>query len=297
MKTHKFAFFILFLSGLLSNITILVAQEKKDSVSKIVPTISFSYLNLSNDSIILTANLFVKKDQGFFALKNAIIEFIGTAGNESKQLGQATTDDEGNGFVKLCIKTGLPFDNEGKTVFGAKFSGKGNYLPASESFSVKQAKLVVNFSKVDSVRYVLVTATQVDGKGIIKPIGKLSVTLCVPRLFSPLKIGELTLEEDGTGKFEYPGNIVGDSLGTIMVIAKIEENDLFGNVQGQSSITWGIPKQYYLAEMPTRELWTPIAPLWMIVTLITMLTGVWAHYVYAIIQLVLIKRNSRQKPS
>ena len=84
-------------------------------------------------------------------------------------------------------------------------------------------------------------------------------------------------------------------MGNIIIVAKIEENDLYGNVEGQSSITWGIPKQYYLAEMPTRELWTPIAPLWMIVTLITMLTGVWAHYFYAIIQLVLIRRSSRQK--
>jgi hypothetical protein len=43
-----------------------------------------------------------------------------------------------------------------------------------------------------------------------------------------------------------------------------------------------------------RELWTPIAPLWMIITLIIMLTGVWAHYIYAIIQLVLIKRSKNK---
>ncbi len=295
MKTIKSPIFIILLTVLLTNITILDAQEKKDTVTSIVPTISFSYLNLSNDSIVLTANLFVKKDQGVFAIQNAVIEFIAKGGNESKKIGQAITDDEGNAIIKVYAKTGLPLDKEGKSIFTAKFSTKGKYLSASESISAKQAKLSVNFSKVDSVRYILVTATQVDSKGMIKPIGKIPVTINVPRLFTPLKIGEITLEEDGTGKFEYPGNIVGDSVGNIIVIAKIEENDLFGNVQGQSSISWGIPKQYYLAEMPTRELWTPIAPLWMIVTLITMLTGVWAHYIYAIIQLVFIKRSSRPK--
>ncbi|HZX63428.1 MAG TPA: hypothetical protein VFE66_09465, partial [Bacteroidales bacterium] len=99
-----------------------------------------------------------------------------------------------------------------------------------------------------------------------------------------------------TGKVEYTMKLVGDSLGNIIVLARIEENDKFGNVQGQSSISWGIPKQYYLAERPTRELWTPIAPIWMIVTLITMLTGVWAHYIYAVIQLIKIKQISKKNP-
>jgi hypothetical protein len=80
-----------------------------------------------------------------------------------------------------------------------------------------------------------------------------------------------------------------------LVIAKIEENDNFGNVQGKSTVSWGIPKQYFLAERPARELWTPVAPVWMIVTLIVMLLGVWGHYIYAVIQLVIIKRHSKQK--
>jgi hypothetical protein len=295
MKTLYFLLFFWFFFLIQANISNIVAQEKRDSVMTVTPSINLTYVNLSNDTIVLTANLFIKREQGVFAIKNAGIVFEITSGNDINKFGEATTDEEGNAILKTCIKKGLLADKEGKSVFTAKFPGRGNYLSASESITVKQAKLTVNFSKVDSLRYVLITAKQVEGNGTIHPIGKLSVNLYVPRLFTPLKIGELTLEEDGTGKLEYPGNIVGDSLGNIVIIAKIEENDLYGNVQGQSSITWGVPKQYYLAEMPTRELWTPIAPLWMIVTLITMLTGVWAHYFYAIIQLVLIRRSSRQK--
>jgi len=44
-----------------------------------------------------------------------------------------------------------------------------------------------------------------------------------------------------------------------------------------------------------RELWTPIAPVWMIVTLIIMLAGVWGHYIFAVIQLIIIKHQSKQK--
>jgi len=40
------------------------------------------------------------------------------------------------------------------------------------------------------------------------------------------------------------------------------------------------------------------APLWMIITLIVMLTGVWAHYIYAIYELIIIKfHKEKDKPS
>jgi len=271
------------------------AQNKKDSITEITPSITFTYLN-SNDTIILTANIFDKKEQGVFAIKNAVIEFSASGDKETRNLGQAKADEEGNATLKLPIATAIPQDKDGKTIYTAKFNGKGKFQPAMETFSAKLARITVNFSKEDSLHFILITATQVDRKGTAKPIQKEKVIVYVPRLFTLLKIGETDLDEAGTGKVEYTGKLVGDSLGNIMILARIEENDMFGNVQGQSSISWGIPKQYYLAERPTRELWTPIAPIWMIVTLITMLTGVWAHYIYAVIQLIKIKQISKKNP-
>ncbi len=265
------------------------SQEQKDSLADINTKISLLYLNTSNDTVVLTANLFVSRDQGPFALQNAEIEFTATAGKEIKLLGETKTDDQGNAVLKVHVKSGLPCDKDGKTVYLVKFNRKGKYLSSAESITAKLAKITVNFSKEDSLRFIKVNANQFESTGEIKPVTKEKVIVYIPRLFNLLKIGEIALDDNGEGRIDCPENLIGDSLGNITVIAKIEENDTFGNVQGQSSITWGIPKQYYLAEKPTRELWTPIAPIWMIVTLIIMLTGVWAHYLYAVSQLIKIK--------
>jgi hypothetical protein len=281
-------FFLLCFSNLLTS-----AENKKDSVTDITPSVTLSYLN-ANDTIILTANIFDRKDQGVFAIKNAVIEFSASGDKETQNLGQAIADEEGNAILKISTANGLPKDKDGKTTYSARFAGKGKFLPATETLSAKSGRIAVNFSKQDSLSLIIVTATQIDNKGTIIPIQKQKVIVYVPRLFNLLKIGETELDETGTGKVEYPGKLVGDSLGNITVIARIEENDLFGNMQGQSSISWGIPKQYYLAEKPTRELWTPIAPIWMIITLVIMLTGVWAHYIYAVVQLVKIKQLSKK---
>jgi hypothetical protein len=270
------------------------SQEKKDTAAHFEPKITFSYLNTSDDSITLTANVYVKREEGFFSLENAPVEFFASAGQETKLLGKVKADADGNAILRYPLKSGIPVDKSGMALYSAKFPGNGIYEAASESLSAKLARIAVNFSKEDTAHYILISAKQVEYGGELTPLSGEKVILYVPRMLSLLKIGEVDLDDKGAGRVEYPEKLVGDSLGNITIVARIEESDKFGNVSGQSMISWGIPKQYYLAEKPTRELWTPIAPIWMIVTLIIMLTGVWAHYLYAVIQLIWIKLISRK---
>ncbi len=295
MKTLQKTLVILLLLTIFGGQKMMLGQEKKDSVTDITPTLSLGYLNTSNDTIILTANLFARKETGTFALSNADIEFTVAAGKETRNLGKIKADETGNAIFKLWVKSGIPIDKDGKTSYTASFKGKGKYLATSQTVSFKRAKISITFSKEDSLRNIHVKAFQVEANNELKPITKETVNIYVPRMLSNLKIGEIILDENGTGTVAYPGQLVGDSLGNILVYAMIEENDLFGTVKGQSTISWGIPKQYFLAENPTRELWTPVAPIWMIITLIIMLTGVWAHYIYAVVQLILIKRHKPKK--
>ncbi|MCK5367862.1 MAG: hypothetical protein KAQ62_04895, partial [Cyclobacteriaceae bacterium] len=47
--------------------------------------------------------------------------------------------------------------------------------------------------------------------------------------------------------------------------------------------------------IPTRALWHTNAPLWMIITLIILLVGVWGHYIFVIINLFKLKSLSSKK--
>ena len=270
-------------------------QEKKDSVEEITPNLSLVYLSNSNDTVILTANIFIKKETGNFALENAEIGFSLSNGTETKNLGTVKAGYDGTAIFKVPVKQGLLKDKDGKTTYTAGFSGKGKYLSTSTSLTIKLAQIQLTFTKEDSIHTIHVKATQTEANNEIKPIPNETVTICVPRMLSDLNLGEVTLDANGMGSLEFTGRLVGDSLGNLLVTGKIEENDNFGNVKGQSTVSWGIPKQYFLAERPARELWTPIAPIWMIITLIVMLAGVWGHYIFAVIQLVIIKRQSKQK--
>ncbi|MCX6269212.1 MAG: hypothetical protein NTW16_17975 [Bacteroidetes bacterium] len=271
----------------------LFAEEKADSAN--IPVESRLALNYlcANDSIILTATLSIKRGEATLALENALVELTASDGTNSTLLGKVKTDQEGIAVLKIAA-AGLPANMDGTVAYSATFTGNSKYPGADASFSAKLAKIRLFFSIEDSLRILKVTATQKNAKNEEVAIPKETVLIYVPRLFSFLKIGEITLDENGTGTMEFPKEIVGDTLGNLVVVANIEENDQFGFVQGRNTINWGVHKQYYKAEVPSRELWTPIAPMWMIITLLVMLAGVWAHYMYAVYELVMIKKLSKK---
>jgi len=269
------------------------AGEKNDSLN--APAESRLVLNYvcGADSVNLTAILTIKRGDAGFALENAIVEFSASNGSISSILGDVKTDQEGKASCKASLAK-LTGSKDGMVTYTANFKGNATYPSAEVSFSAKPAKIRLFFAIEDSVRRLKVFASQKNEEGEEGSVPKETVVLYIPRLFSLLKIGEIALDENGTGSVDFPKEIVGDTLGNLIVIAKIEENDKFGFVQGQSKINWGVHKQYYKAEVPSRELWTPIAPLWMIITLLIMLAGVWAHYIYAVYELVMIRRLSKK---
>jgi hypothetical protein len=110
----------------------------------------------------------------------------------------------------------------------------------------------------------------------------------VQGLFSKLKIGECFVDA-GEGTFEFPKNIPGDVNGNLQIFARLEENEDFGEVEKIESAKWGIHRSGFVE--PSRSLWSSGAPIWMITTLIILLAGVWSHYIYAIIQMVKIKKE------
>jgi hypothetical protein len=292
-RVFAFLMFLSFATALTLGPSVLYAEEKTDSTN--IPDeshLTLSYL-CGSDSVILTATLSIKKGEMTLALENAPVEFTVLNGAISNLLGRTMTDQEGNAVYKLLC-TGLPAEKDGTISYSAKFTGNNKYPGAEAFFKAKPAKIKLFFSIEDSLRILKVTATQKNEKGEEVAIPKENVIVYIPRLFSLLKIGEIALDENGTGTFEFPKEIVGDTLGNLVVVAKIEEHDKFGFVQGRNVINWGVHKQYYKAEVPSRELWTPIAPLWMIITLLIMLAGVWAHYMYAVYELIMIKRLSKK---
>jgi len=278
---------------LLAGIMQGVAQDTADTTGPASTVLRFTCLNTSDDSIQLKSTVSVKHDDGNTNLANAAVDFYSVEADGDVLIKTGKTDMYGVATVKIPARNTYARNEQQMFSFKAVYSGNEKYESSESEFGLKPAKLKVSFYEEDSVRFVKVEGTQLNADGTETSIGALDVIVAVPKLFSMLKIAEISLDSTGIGTAEFPADIIGDSLGNLTVVASVEENEIFGNISGSADNTWGLPKHLISPDRPSRELWTPIAPLWMIITLIIMLAGVWGHYVYAIYQLVMIKKSSK----
>ena len=280
---------VIFLSGLIQ----ANAQTETATTAPASTVLQFACMSTSDDSIQLKCTVSVKHESGSKNLANAPITFYSVEKDGDLKIGVAKTDVHGTAFLKIPARNTYLRNEQQMLSFKAMYDGNTKLEASEGEFRLKPAKLVVSFYEEDSIRYVKVEGTQLGVDGLVSPIGEATVLVSVPKMFSMLKIAEISLDATGVGAAEFPKDIIGDSLGNLTVVASIEENDIFGTVQGSSVNNWGLHKYLVSPDRPSRELWTPIAPLWMIVTLIIMLLGVWGHYVYAVIQLVMINKSAK----
>jgi len=293
MKRIKSGILLAFL--ILTGAMQLYAQDKADTTAPASTVLQFTCTSTSDDSLQLKATVSVKHEEGATNLANAPVSFYSVEKNGDVKIGESKTDVHGIAVLKIASRNKYERNDQQMLSLKAVYDGNTKFETSEGEFGLKPAKLKVSFYEEDSVRYVKVEGTQLNSDGTETPITEGAVIVGVPKMLSILKIAEITLDSTGMGIAEFPKDIIGDSLGNLTVVAYIEENDIFGNVKASANNNWGLPKHLISPDRPSRELWTPIAPLWMIITLIVMLAGVWGHYVYAIVQLVMINKSSKVK--
>jgi hypothetical protein len=272
------------------------AQEQPVEKGPFTTLLSFICTSTSDDSIQLKTVLTVKHENWPKMLANATVRYSIAGKDGETQVGQVKTNLHGEAILKLPATANFERDETGLIQFRASYSGDDNYEGSEGEFGIRPSKLLISFFEEDSVKFVKVEGFQYNINGTESPLSMVDVNVSVKKMFTLLKIGQVSLDSTGTATMEFPSGIIGDSLGNLKVFATVDEHETYGFIQGTADNSWGIPKHLISPDRPSRELWTPIAPLWMIITLIIMLTGVWGHYVYAIVQLVMIKKAAKHLP-
>jgi len=260
--------------------------------NKISPYVQLQYFKNTDDQRILQASLTFSRNRMELPIPGMEISFF--SGKDKKELiTTALTDANGIAKINLGADARLSIDKDGTWIFGSVFKGNDTIDAGTSEISIKDVKLDMILSQVDSIKTITVHAFVKEG-GKDKPVSGEVVTVYVPRMFSLLPIVELTLDEQGTATGEFPSDLPGDKEGNVIIIAKFLENPAFGNVEKRETLKWGLPTEY-VGPTSHRALWTKVAPRWMIYTLTVLLIGVWGHYLFAIISLIRIKIDANRK--
>jgi len=258
------------------------------------PLITFISVQKNDNGVDLKTIVKAKINGALTKLPGIKIEFTIGADSTAKKLGEAITDSRGVAIF-TCKPDQLTTDKEGKLNFKASFAGKDSIESAEELVSVKRARLEITPVKEDSLLSVKVKLIDLS-TGTETAVAETDLGVFVKRMFSALKLGEGKTDAAGEALIEIPNNLPGDAQGNITLLAKLDENEVYGNLEAAVTQPWGTPVSDELKALP-RALWGTLPPLWMPITFLILMTAVWGHYIVIIFELFRLRKEEPKTAS
>lgn len=262
------------------------AQDKSEA------TIELSYLKKADMSKSASAVVKAKnKEEKFVSAKNARINFYVLDKNGLQLIKSANTDDKGEAVVSL--QNDMPLDDSLYFTIVAKIQNDSLYEDVEEKVHYKDAGLTINLNLKDSARLITAMLTEKGKDGNEKPVKDAELKISVQRMFGKMPATEdnsITTDENGEATFVFPENIKGDGTGEVTIVAKLENNEQFGNIETEAKALWGIILKKEKDPFP-RALWEPYAPIPLIITVSALFGGVWCVYFFIFYQMRKIKKE------
>jgi len=280
----------LFMALLVIQLTVVCKLSAQDSTSAQGYTTSINLKVIKNNdgSRTFTSKLTGEGEKGTFPVYRADLSYFNDADGKGSLMGNGKTDKEGIAVLKVGKETKYQKDKDGVIIIKVVFAGSQQVKGSEALVKFKDLDLAINLEEKDSVRSIAISAHSLGPKDEVIPLKEATLNVYVQGLFTKLKIGDCTIE-NGQGSFKFPDNIPGDQNGDMKIFVRVEEDENFGDVEKVEMAKWGQHRSGFVE--PVRSLWSAGAPLWMIITLTILLVGVWSHYLFAIIQLVKIRKE------
>jgi hypothetical protein len=278
----------------------LAQDEASDTTDagKPATSIELTYTKSNNRSRILMATVKTKVAESYEAAKGVPINFYQTEAVPAQLLGTVSSNDKG--VAMFVVPEEKIAENSSTFTFVAAVENNDTIEDTQEEIAMTDAAFVMQLEEADSARQVVISLQTKDAEGNMIPVAEVDVRLYVQRLFGllPLSADPETTDENGDITVEFPAGIPGDTAGNLIIVAKVEDHELFGNLEFRRKINWGVPL-IIDPNKHVRELWSSRAnaPFYLIFIVNAMLIGIWGVIAYIVYQVFLIKKLGRKSVS
>jgi hypothetical protein len=282
---YKITLLYIFFSILLSGNN-LFAQEDSTPAKKII---KLHYYNINNSMQYLLLESSLKKGKVITPQQNISYELL----LDANLVGSLKTDE--NGRAKAFIPPAL------KSVWEASsqhsFSVKQGDDEMLTDFVISKSKITLDTANTDGVKNIVVAVMKSEKDNWI-PAKDVEMKVGIERQGGILSAGEAaTYTTDSTGSITVEfkkDKLPGDEQGMIILAAKTEDNEFFGNLSASKKVSWGIPSIVNKDFFNQRTLWSTRfkTPYWLLIMAYSIVIGVWGTIIYLVFQLIKIKKLS-----
>ena len=289
---HKLFIILLFLFA--TGIGKIQAQDS----AAVSPTIlGLRYFLPENKIPYIIVNTKKKVGRKFEAVKNIPVNVYYNEVAENNLLGKIITAGNGEGRIAFPASFKNTWDSITEYKFVAEsVPAKGEEL-LSADLTIKKAILVIDTLADAETRTVTAQLKEKKGNEWVA-VKEIEMKLSIKRLLGNLTVGEAetyTSDSTGTASAEFKkDSMPGDEKGNLILVARVEDNDSYGNLVVERSVPWGV-KQKAEQNFWHRTLWSTgnRAPVWLLFLALSIIIGVWGTLIYLVLQIFKIKKLSK----
>lgn len=277
-----FIFLVLFLTG------------SKEILAQNTLKVSFKYFMFNNKIPYLTIQTKTKTDGKIKSVPDIAMSVYMDAVSPKNLVGKVTTNNLGDALAVIPKDLKQLWDSSPKHKFICTSDASKEFEESNTEIEITKAQILIDTLRDGDVRNIAVTVLeQKDNQWI--PVKNVETKAGVRRHSSLLLAGkEQSYTTDSSGKFlaEFKcENLPGDENGNILIAAKVEDNDNYGNLIVEKSVPWGIiidkPNDFDKRTLYSARFKTPI---WLLFMAYTVIGIVWGVLIYLIIVIVRVMK-------
>jgi hypothetical protein len=271
----------------------ITAQDKDSVVSKEV--VKLRYFNENNSMQYLLLESTIKAGKKITPQVNKVFQLYLDSNKAENLIGKVYTGKDGKAkaFIPPALKT--IWEASPKHIFIAVAEATSKEEETAYEFEMTKARLTLDTSSEEGAKSIRVLAEQlVDGEWVPAPDVEMKVG--VQRLGGILSAGEeeaYTTDSSGTVTVEVKrDSLPGDAKGNIVLAARVDDNDTYGNLLVTQTVPWGVVVKPGTSFFDQRTLWSTRfrTPLWLLLMAYAIVIGVWGAIIYLAVQIAKIKK-------
>jgi hypothetical protein len=166
------------------------------------------------------------------------------------------------------------------------------YGAVSTSIDLTKAKI-----KLDTAEDKKIIATLMEQKGTgWSPVKGVDMKIGIKRLGGDLSVDDgtpvFTTDSLGQASADFKlANLPGDTAGNLVLIAKVEDNDIYGNMTTERTVSWGTATKY-VSDYNKRSLFARAhrPPFWLLWMASCITLTVWLVMFYLLLQIRKLKK-------
>lgn len=271
----------------------------QDSTQKEAPVkkslIILNYYSANNSAQYLKIETKNKLGKKFEPIGDVNVSlFLDSKDSLNEPFVKIRTNQKGEAVTGIPVSMASRWKSASEHTIQAKAEATKNYDESETELSISKAKIEMD------------TATDGDNKTIQIKILKQNGDIWQAAEGVEMKVdirrlgGDLMAGEEETYTTDSTGNILvdfkrdslpGDEKGNLILVAKVDDNENFGNLSLEKTVPWGVAKNMK-NDFNKRSLWATgnKAPVWLLFMAFSIMLGVWSVIIYLIIILYKIKK-------